>query len=879
MKRSQIISVYVISLCLSVILANHPCSADSIGFVNVTVKNGVGEVIPKIMTQLKNGDNKVAESDTDDTGQATYQGIQEGPYTILVNAYQSENCSTCGKYLNKSVDVTVSKAAGGYDNISDTLELGDITLSNASGYLTVTVLEGQTTSSGLLAAGDPVAGMKVQGWQDQSSVEAENPPAESQNGVCLTDNEGKCHITVKGPSNMAVGAAHPDGDYTKARKNKVSVSENKQAFTTLYVEPTNATINVNLKKSDGSSYTVEGGGQVGIHCSNLDKPSYIFTEIVSTGSSKGIPVIGGATYYCSAWADGYAVSPASTTVQANSTASVDVTLYQKNTTLTVQVKDPNGNLITDDLNLIANAFVTPGSNSTNLEDADEADFSAGTASISLPSGFTYDVSISFEDDDGDQNADSLLGGQVAANGSSYVTDLASQQVTLDGQNQTLTFTLYPATATLAVTLLKSDGSPAKGFVQAQAVVQDDDDKEFQIGTQTSDNGTVNLGVVGGVIYNVTASFDESGTQAASTDLPPARQQVAPQDGATLSLSMKGQSSDSTLDVALSLPTGEFPDSASCYAFDPDSGVQTLTDAITSGNAQLSLITGRTWRVGCLGYKGTSFYRSADLEYSPSGATGSLSVPLTAAGNYYESTTYIFSATATTTLTLPDGQSTLLVPASAIGNTGDVSVTVGTPLNYSVGEEGYPVLAFDFEAFDGNGSQVSEFNSNLVLTWYYDPNLLPEGMSEETLAGNAYDSATKSWGAPESTVIDTESDRLVISLSHFSPYGIVGPRGLGLPEAPSKPKVKKVKTKNVQKRKKILIKWKSSDKNNVYQLRLVKKGKKSKTKTYKTKKTKKTLKLKPGRYTASARGGDTVGESASDVIWGNWSTSKKFRVKK
>jgi len=76
------------------------------------------------------------------------------------------------------------------------------------------------------------------------------------------------------------------------------------------------------------------------------------------------------------------------------------------------------------------------------------------------------------------------------------------------------------------------------------------------------------------------------------------------------------------------------------------------------------------------------------------------------------------------------------------------------------------LAYDF---DPDGAM---FSPPITLTWNYDPDVLPEGVTEESLIMAYYEEAVDEWIGLV-CVVDTENNTITASVSHFTAFAIIG----------------------------------------------------------------------------------------------------------
>jgi len=123
-------------------------------------------------------------------------------------------------------------------------------------------------------------------------------------------------------------------------------------------------------------------------------------------------------------------------------------------------------------------------------------------------------------------------------------------------------------------------------------------------------------------------------------------------------------------------------------------------------------------------------------------------------------------------TSADGMLTLTIPEGtiALDKDGDPLETLESAVDESPPdppEDAHVVgLAYDF------GPDGATFDPAITLTWSYDPDSLPEGVAEGNLVIAYYDESADEWVEMDSEV-DTESNSIMASVSHFTTFTILG----------------------------------------------------------------------------------------------------------
>jgi hypothetical protein len=86
--------------------------------------------------------------------------------------------------------------------------------------------------------------------------------------------------------------------------------------------------------------------------------------------------------------------------------------------------------------------------------------------------------------------------------------------------------------------------------------------------------------------------------------------------------------------------------------------------------------------------------------------------------------------------------------------------------------------YAFSAVDEDGQPITEhFNQEVVIGFAYDERKLWEmGISEHFLKPAYFSTTTNEWTFPESYVVDTEHDRVVMQIDHFTDFALTGAPG-------------------------------------------------------------------------------------------------------
>ncbi len=768
-------------------------AADQVTHIQVLVQDAEGNPIEGVPGYLYTSDDVYTEyTATNELGFLNYYLITDGTeYEIQLRPGQAYDCASCGLLESQDVTFTASAAEAELDESSGfyTQSLDTVTLAQATRYVTVTVVDQD---------GVPAEGLYVSGWTDDGSW-----------AYGTTDENGQYQFAVHADSTAtwALGAYPMDGGYTSAYEYDVEIAETGETAVTIEVVRADATIAFDILDGDGNPFSLSDGEYGSISCYDTETYlNYFYSSLTVGESSVELGVVGGVDYHCSTWIDGYGSSSTTVTAVTDETVNATIQLLNRDAQVTFQYVNEEGTVLDDVDSFSVYAFSTKDAEGNeNYSDYAYENGADGQATLDLVDGYTYQVSGYIYDSGS---------GLMVLSGTTYISSYEMNEIVADAANpQTVQTTLQAADATLNVSVLQADGEPAQ-YAYVYAVEESTEEGVWgaYIGESSDMNGDASMGVASATNYTVYAYTMDSYMNGV---LPPPAQHVTLSSGETEELTMQSVQADHALTITTEITepaqsddgtddgtghTGVF-DYAYCYAYSPSLGSYNYTD-LSGDTGAMDLVSGYEWWIGCMSYQADDFYRSNDVSYTPSASedTGALTISMNSAGTYYPETSYSFSATSASTITLPDGVSTLTIPANAIDDAGNVTLIVQTGTGYIVNDDNFPLTVYEFTAIDSDGNEVTEFSSNLTLNLWYDENALADyGMVEADLVGSAYDEVNKQWEAPVSTSLDTENNILTITLSHFSLYGGLGDRGLSstasVPNKPSTLKATKVKLKS------------------------------------------------------------------------------------
>ncbi|MCB0338405.1 MAG: hypothetical protein KDD53_02320 [Bdellovibrionales bacterium] len=777
--------------------------ADFVGTVSIHVQSSQGDPLEGLAAELQTSSGEFANyTFSDSSGDLIFTSVEEGSYIVKLLPNQSYDCSACGLFESDSVEIEVDKSDDSYDSQSDTLTLATVSLAQASNYMTITVKEASEDSLSLASVGDPVQGVFVNAFDSTGGY-----------AFGTTGANGKVQFAVPSGSskNWVVSVYDPNQNYSDAFKEvKVGTGETKIS---VGIVPFDASLTVSLKTQQGAAYSIPQNSYGGISCIDTDDYKvFAFANLNPSESSATVNVIGGKNYECGVWSDGVGSSAGQAKATKNGNVNLTLTVFERDSSVVVKLKDGSGSAVTGitaDLFCFTTTDIDDPNQAPLIQDYPYAQFNSttGIANLSIIDDVVYQCGFYIIEQSSSENT--------------YLQNFQMESITGDNsKTQTLVMTALKADAKINVVTLDENGGPAQFFIDIFELTNDP--TEIGVGQfgNTDEQGEGSFAVAKGKAYRVTAFpyiytgnnylFPQKNVVVDDESVDVELQLVEANFDLTINLSVEESeqgNSVSTEDAGLDYTfcTGYSPEiGSSSWSFDiegsgggsdtgggddKDSGSPFALETTSTSLMKIANIT--SWQIVCYGF-GDHFYKTKQVSYKPSEdqITGILEMKLVEAGEYYETQTYSFSATATTTLTLPDGVSTITIPANTFDSSGTVKLTAGTPLNFSLTPENEYVLGFDFTAYDSNGNQItSQFPNNLTFKLKYDPSDLPQGVTEKDLTGKVF-TGTK-WENPVSVVIDTLNNVLEIVLNHFSNYSMVEN---GATSKPGKPKKVKVKQK-------------------------------------------------------------------------------------
>jgi len=198
---------------------------------------------------------------------------------------------------------------------------------------------------------------------------------------------------------------------------------------------------------------------------------------------------------------------------------------------------------------------------------------------------------------------------------------------------------------------------------------------------------------------------------------------------------------------------------------------------SNGSYSLDVISNTTWHVGAVYETSSQYWLAREVvPLASSGATQDL--VLTGPHPKPAPVVVTFDASQPQRILLADGTH-IYIPAGAMPTAGQVTLhvvpiaTLPHQRHANVYRYGYA-----FTAVDEAGQPITEhFNQEVVIGFAYDEReLWVAGISEHLLKPAYFSTTTNEWTFPESYVVDTEANRVVMQIDHFTDFALTSEPG-------------------------------------------------------------------------------------------------------
>jgi hypothetical protein len=203
------------------------------------------------------------------------------------------------------------------------------------------------------------------------------------------------------------------------------------------------------------------------------------------------------------------------------------------------------------------------------------------------------------------------------------------------------------------------------------------------------------------------------------------------------------------------------------------GAYSKSAAELGGAYTLAAISNTTWHVGGVYETETAFWAARESVILGS---GNATQDLTLAGPYPKSSPAVvtWNAADPQFVSLTDGTS-IYLPAGSLPVSGTVTLHIG-PIAALPHQPHADVFKYGwaFEAVDSQGQPIiSSFHQNVIVAFRYDDyELVDWGIEEDFLKPAYFSTSTNSWTFPDSYILDTDTNLVVMQIDHFTNFALV-----------------------------------------------------------------------------------------------------------
>jgi len=303
-----------------------------------------------------------------------------------------------------------------------------------------------------------------------------------------------------------------------------------------------------------------------------------------------------------------------------------------------------------------------------------------------------------------------------------------------------------------------------------------------LSTHSAEDGSFRLAVPHGNYHlGATIGVTDSPSTSLRTSIKPALRLVSvPANGVSGGHVLQFRRPDATISGTVSISnTAGVTGTVFLWGWSEDDAFVTANVPVTNslGSYSLDVISNTTWHLGAV-YETPSQYWLAQEEVVL--GTGGATQNLVLMGPHPKPApvAVTFDASQPQRIHLADGTH-IYIPAGAMPVEGLVTLhvvpiaTLPHQRHANVYRYGYA-----FTAVDEEGQPITEhFNQDVVIGFAYDEReLWYAGISEHFLKPAYFSTTTNEWAFPESYVVDTGGNRVVMQIDHFTDFALTGEPG-------------------------------------------------------------------------------------------------------
>ncbi|MFH1171059.1 MAG: hypothetical protein V1778_00790 [bacterium] len=314
-------------------------------------------------------------------------------------------------------------------------------------------------------------------------------------------------------------------------------------------------------------------------------------------------------------------------------------------------------------------------------------------------------------------------------------------------------------------------TPAKGSDYNQNIIH--------MGTQAGPDGKFTLTVVSGHMYQVRANLPPD--KDTGTMIPPKAVAADLRSAKTTSVILSFRTSFGTMTGKVTMPNGSA--ASQCFVhYWSEGGDDGGSPCSQNGTFTLGYSQGKL-HIAADSFSGNTPYGTAEQIITVTDQKKlTTNFQLKERGyNVPSPASKTFDASEQATLMLDNGVE-IDIPAGAMGDSGNVTVSASPNINLKTTETNMPVgVGIDLSATDANGQTISSFSTPVTIKLPYDQDYVTKdlGLNESLLKTAYVDDTTGAYEDNSNSTQDTKGDTFVIQTTHFSDYTIVSPGGVNL----------------------------------------------------------------------------------------------------
>lgn len=302
---------------------------------------------------------------------------------------------------------------------------------------------------------------------------------------------------------------------------------------------------------------------------------------------------------------------------------------------------------------------------------------------------------------------------------------------------------------------------------------------IHIGTQTDGQGKFTLAAVSGHVYEVRAHIPPDRDTGSSIPPKPAKADL--RTAKSVNVALQFRASFGTMTGTVTMPDGS-PATRCFVHYWSEGGEDGGSPCSQNGTYTLGYGQG-ILHIAADSFDGNTPYQSEELVVTVTNQkTLTKNFTLKERGFKVPSpASKTFDASEGATISLDDG-TVITVPAGAMGDSGNVTVSATPTIDLKANENNDPIgVGYTLAATDANGQSITEFESNVTVSIPYDEGYVEDdlGLNESLLKSVYKNDTTGAYENTENASQDTDENSFTILTDHFTDFTLVSPGGVNL----------------------------------------------------------------------------------------------------